>query len=150
MTNPLALLEPFINLIDNEEIKETVRETARIYYTGTDVTINMIPAIIIGLLALLGLLVALGIPILSMFGLGGDEGGEGGYGAPTGGYGEPATGYGRAYSSRSGKVYEQTIADLLAQVAQLQKSEINPQSQNYYNIDSAPVTVNSNQIGYTS
>ena len=92
----------------------------------------------------------LGIPILAGFGLGGDEGGEGGYGAPTGGYGEPATGYGRAYSSRSGKVYEQTIADLLAQVAQLQKSEINPQSQNYYNIDSSPVAVNSNQIGYTS
>ena len=150
MTNPLALLEPFINLIDNEEIKETVRETARIYYTGTDVTINMIPAIIIGLLALLGLLVALGIPILSMFGLGGDEGGEGGYGAPTGGYGEPSTGYGRAYASRNGEVYEQTVADLQAQVAQLQESELNLRNQLYYNTDSASAAGNSNQIGYTS
>ena len=150
MTNPLALLEPFINLIDNEKIKETVRETARIYYTGTDVTINMIPAIIIGLLALLGLLVALGIPILSMFGLGGDEGGEGGYGAPTGGYGEPATGYGRAYASRNGEVYEQTVADLQAQVAQLQESELTLRNQLYYNTDSASAAGNSNQIGYTS
>ena len=150
MTNPLALLEPFINLIDNEEIKETVREKARIYYTGTDVTINMIPAIIIGLLALLGLLVTLGIPILSMFGLGGDEGGEGGYGAPTGGYGEPATGYGRAYASRSGEAYEQTVADLQAQAAQLQESELNLRNQIYYNTDSASAAVNSNQLGYTS
>ena len=150
MTNPLALLEPFINLIDNDEIKETVRETARIYYTGTDVTINMIPAIIIGLLALLGLLVALGIPILSIFGLGGDEGGEGGYGAPTGGYGEPSTGYGRAYASRNGEVYEQTVADLQAQVAELQESELTLRNQLYYNTDSASAAVNSNQIGYTS
>jgi hypothetical protein len=150
MTNPLALLEPFINLIDNEEIKETVRETARIYYTGTDVTINLIPALIIGLLALLGLLVALGIPILSMFGLGGDEEGDGGYGAPTGGYGEPSTVYGRAYASRNGEAYEETVADLQAQVAELQESELTRRNQRYENTDTGAAAVNSKQIGYTS
>lgn len=149
MTNPLSLLEPFINLIDNEGVKETVRETARIYYSGTDVTINFIPSIIIGLLGLLLLLPLLGIKILG-FGLGGDEAGDGGYGDPTGGYGEPSTGYGRAYSQRSGDAYEQTVADLQEQVDQLQESEQNLRNQIYYNHESAPAGVNTNQIGYTS
>ena len=129
MADPMSLLEPLINLIDNEDIKDTVRETARIYYDGTGVTINLIPSIIIGLLALLGLLKLLGLPILASFGLGGDEGGEGGYGAPTGGYGEPSTGYGRAYSSRNGEAYDQTVGDLQAQVAQLQESELELRNQ---------------------
>jgi hypothetical protein len=150
MVAALNLLEPLINLINNEDIKDTVRDTARIYYNGTGITVNLIPPLIIGLLALLGLLKLLGIPILASFGLGGDEGGDGGYGAPAGGYGEPATRYGRAYSSRSGEAFEQTVADLQAQVAQLQESELNSQSQKYHNINTAPVAVNGNQIGYTS
>ena len=150
MVDTRNLLEPLINLIDNEDIKDTVHDTARIYYDGTGATVNLIPSLIIGLLALLGLLKLLGIPILAGFGLGGDEGGEGGYGAPTGGYGEPATGYGRAYASRSGEAYEQTVSDLQAQVAQLQESELNLRNQIYYNTDSASPAVNSNQIGYTS
>ena len=149
MVDTRNLLEPHINLIDNEDIKDTVRDTARIYYEGTGATVNLISSLIIGLLALLGLLKLLAIPILASFGLGGDDGGESGYGAPTGVYGEPFTGYGRAYSSRSGEA-EHTITDLQAQVAQLQESELHPQSQNYYNIDSASVAVNGNQIGFTS
>merc|ERR1712060_973243 len=97
--------------------------------------------IIIGLLALLGLMKFLGIPILSSFGLGGDDGGDGGYGAPTGGYAEPSTGYGRDY--------EATVSDLQAQVAQLQASEVELRNQLYYNTASSPA-VNSNQIGFTS
>ena len=147
MADPMNLLEPLINLIDNEDIKDTVRETARIYYNETGVTVNLIPSIIIGLLALLGLLKLLGLPILASFGLGGDEGGDGGYGAPAGGYAEPSTGYGRAYA-RSGE-FEQTVADLQAQVAQLQETELELRSQLYYNTASSPA-VNSNQIGYTS
>ena len=56
MADPMNLLEPLINLIDNEDIKDTVRETARNYYNETGVTVNLIPSIIIGLLALLGVL----------------------------------------------------------------------------------------------
>ena len=147
MVAALNLLEPMINLIDNEDIKDTVRETARIYYDGTGVTVSLIPSLIIGLLGLLGLLKVLGIPILASFGLGGDEGGDGGYGAPTGGYEEPSTGYGRAYA-RSGE-FEQSVADLQAQVAQLQESEIELRNQLYYNTAGSAVS-NSNQIGYTS
>ena len=148
MAAALNLLEPLINLINNEDIKDTVRETARIYYDGTGVTVSLIPSLIIGLLGLLGLLKVLGIPILASFGLGGDEGGDGGYGAPTGGYEEPSTGYGRAYA-RSGE-FEQSVADLQAQVAQLQESELTLRNHLYYNTDSASAAGNSNQIGYTS
>ena len=121
-----------------------------IYYDENGVTVNLIPSLIIGLLALLGLLKVLGIPILASFGLGADEEGEGGYGAPTGGYGEPSSGYGRAYSSRSGEAYKQSVSDLQAQVAQLQEPQLNPSSQNYYSLGSVPVAVIGNQIGYTS
>merc|ERR1712014_521250 len=130
-----------INLIDNDEIKDTVRETARIYYDGTGVTINLIPSIIIGLLALLGLLKLLGLPILASFGLGGGEESEGGYG-------EPSTGYGRAYARSSD--FDQTVADLQAQVAQLQESNQELQNQVYYNTAGSSTGVNTNQIGYTS
>jgi len=147
MADPMTLLEPLINLIDNDELKDTVRETARIYYDGTGVTISLIPSLIIGLLGVLGLLKLLGIPILASFGLGGDEGGDGGYGAPTGGYGEPSTGYGRAYARSS--EFEQSIADLQAQVVQLQESEVELRNQVYYN-GAGATGVNSNQIGYTS
>ena len=148
----LSLLEPFIDLIDNPDIKETVKETARIYYNGdSGVTINLIPSIVIGLLALLGLMKALGVPILSSFGLGGLTGGggssDGDYGAPTGGYGEPSTGYGRAYARSSD--FDQTVADLQSQIAQLQASEVELRNQLYYNTAGAPA-VNSNQIGFTS
>jgi len=148
MTSPIELLEPFINLIDNDEIKDTVRETARIYYDGTGVTINLIPSIIIGLLALLGLLKLLGLPILASFGLGGGEESEGGYGAPSSGYGEPSTGYGRAYARSSD--FDQTVADLQAQVDQLQESNQELQNQVYYNTAGSSTGVNTNQIGYTS
>ena len=151
MSDQAALFESLVNIVNREDVKETVRETARIFFSGPDVTINLVPAIILGLLALIGQLVALGIPILTFFGLGDEEGGDGGgYGAPTGGYSDPGTGYGRAYASRSGDVYEQTVADLQAQISQLQESELNLRNQLYYTPEGAPAEVISNQIGYSS
>ena len=147
MTNQAALLDSLMSIVTNEKVKETVRETARIYFSGDDVTINLIPAIILGLLALLGLLVALGIPILAFFGL---EDGEGGDGAPTGGYVDPGTGYGRAYASRSGDAYQETVADLQAQIAQLQESELNLRNQLFYSNEGSKAEVISNQIGFTA
>ena len=150
MTNQAALLDSLMSIVTNEKVKETVRETARIYFSGDDVTINLIPAIILGLLALLGLLVALGIPILAFFGLEDGEGGDGGYGAPTGGYVDPGTGYGRAYASRSGDAYQETVADLQAQIAQLQESELNLRNQLFYSNEGSKAEVISNQIGFTA
>ena len=81
MVDALTFLQPFLDLIEQPELKEKVEETARIYFVGQGTTVNLLPALIIGLLLLLGLLKLLGLPILSSFGLdglGGDS--DGGYG----------------------------------------------------------------------
>lgn len=81
----MSLLQPFMDLIEDPFLKERVEETARLYFTGTSVTVNLIPSIIIGLLLLIGLLKLLGLPILASFGLDGIGGsGDGSYGAPSG------------------------------------------------------------------
>merc|ERR1712110_117468 len=81
MVDAFTILQPFFNLIEEPGLKERVEETARIYFVGQGTTINLIPALIVGLLLLVGLLKLLGLPILSSFGLdglGGDS--DGGYG----------------------------------------------------------------------
>jgi len=151
MGDAFALLEPFFGLIENAEVKEQVSETARIFFEGTGVTVSLIPSLIIGLLGLLGLLKLLGLPILASLGLGGggSEEVDGGYGAPTDGYAEPSTGYGRAYA-RSDEYFDQTVADLQAQISRLQESEQSLRAQVYYNAESNSAGVSTNQIGYTS
>merc|ERR1711874_939412 len=81
-----------------------VQETARLYFEGEDVTINLIwSALVVGALVLL-LKPLFGIPLLDNI-LGAMTGGHGhspsygggvssGYGAPDAGYGAPAAGYG--------------------------------------------------------
>ena len=84
------LLQPLYNLIEDQDTRDKVEETARLYFANTSgngsVTVNLIPAVVVGLLLLIGLLKLLGLPILASFGLdglGGDTSG-GGYGAPSG------------------------------------------------------------------
>ena len=87
MVDALTFLQPFLDLVEQPELKERMEETARIYFNGSGTSINLIPALIVGLLLLLGLLKLLGLPILSSFGLDGLVGGsDGGYG--TSGNGE--------------------------------------------------------------
>eukprot|EP00090_Calanus_glacialis_P027071 TRINITY_DN42607_c0_g1_i1.p1 TRINITY_DN42607_c0_g1~~TRINITY_DN42607_c0_g1_i1.p1 ORF type:complete len:238 (-),score=67.64 TRINITY_DN42607_c0_g1_i1:312-992(-) len=98
------IIAPLLELFNNKEVQARMMdtlETARIYYTGTDITINLIWSILIfgGLLLLLKPL--LGIPLLDNI-LGAMTGsspsyGSGisdGYGAPDAGYGAPDAGYG--------------------------------------------------------
>merc|ERR1712242_94946 len=90
-----TILQPLFQLIEKPELREKVEDTARIYFQGDGTSVNLIPALIVGLLLLIGLLKLLGLPILASFGLdglGGDTSG-GGYGAPSGGYGAPSSGY---------------------------------------------------------
>merc|ERR1712018_874224 len=78
-------------------------ETARLYFTSDDVTVNLIwAALVLGALLLL-LKPLFGIPLLdnilgAMSGHGGSPSYGGGissdYGAPSGGYGAPDAGYG--------------------------------------------------------
>ena len=92
----LDILHPLLGtFIEDPDLRDSLEETARIYYdNGSGVTVNLIPAVIVGLLLLLGALKLLGLPILASFGLdglgGSGAGVSGDYGAPSGGYGAPA------------------------------------------------------------
>ena len=157
MVDAFTILQPFINLLEEPELKERVEETARIYFTGQGTTINLIPALIVGLLLLLGLLKLLGLPILSSFGLDGLGGGsDGGYG--TSGNVEMrdfsqrvvncvsgGSGYGQAYAR--GDYFDQSVADLQQQINQLTESTEALTNQVYYNVGgSAPSAISSNLL----
>ena len=76
------LLEPLLGLIEDPGVREGVEETARLFFQSSTATVNLIPSFIIGTLLLIGLLSALGIPILSSLGLNltGAGSANGGYG----------------------------------------------------------------------
>merc|ERR1719192_715199 len=128
----VAILQPLFQLIEKPELREQVEDTARIYFNGDNgVTVNLIPALIVGLLLLLGLLKLLGLPILSSFGLDGIGGGsDGGYGT-SGGSGI-SSGYGQAYAR--GDYFDQSVADLQQQINQLTESTEALTNQVYYNV----------------
>merc|ERR1712110_791779 len=138
MVDAFTILQPFFNLIEEPGLKERVEETARIYFVGQGTTINLIPALIVGLLLLVGLLKLLGLPILSSFGLDGLGGGsDGGYGTSGG------SGYGQAYAR--GDYFDQSVADLQQQINQLTESTEALTNQVYYN-GSAPSAISSNLL----
>lgn len=88
---------PLMELIEDDDVREKVSETARIFFSNGNITVNLIPALLVGL-GLLALKSLLGIPLLGLLG-GGDTatgygGGSSGYGAPDAGYGAPDAGYG--------------------------------------------------------
>merc|ERR1712004_608798 len=77
----IQLLRPLLGLIiEDDNLRSNVEETARIYFDdeNASTTVNLIPAIIILGLLLLGLKLA-GIPIMQSFGLDGLVSGEGGF-----------------------------------------------------------------------
>merc|ERR1712203_1346684 len=120
MTEIANLLTPVFDMLQDEVVREKVEESARVFFSNSNLTINLIPALIIGALGLLFLLPLLGIPILDILGgmMSDVVGGHGG------GYSAPPTGYG--YVARGDtSYYDQTIADLQQQVAALQESEAN-------------------------
>merc|ERR1712080_695003 len=128
MTDIANLLTPIYDLLQDEVVREKVEESARVFFSNSNLTINLIPALIIGALGLLFLLPLLGIPILDILGgmMSDVVGGHGG------GYSAPSTGYG--YVARGDtSYYDQTIADLQQQVAALQESEANLRNSLYYN-----------------
>merc|ERR1711936_50651 len=134
----LDFLKPLYELVQNEEVQKKLDETARLYWSpdvdSNTVTVNLIPSLIVLIIAALVALPLLGVPIFSLLGdsLKGVGVGGGGYGAPSSGYGAPSTDYG-APSSGYGRsdiaFYEQSIADLQQQVANLQGSTYYPASE---------------------
>merc|ERR1712241_1067944 len=144
MTDIANLLTPIFDMLQDEVVREKVEESARVFFSNSNLTINLIPALIIGALGLLFLLPLLGIPILDILGgmMSDVVGGHGG------GYSAPSTGYG--YVARGDtSYYDQTIVDLQQQVAALQESEANLRNSLYYNnpVEGAQTT---NNVGYSS
>merc|ERR1711992_293307 len=153
----LDFLKPVYELVQNEEVQKKLDETARLYWSpdvdSNTVTVNLIPSIIVLIIAALVALPLLGVPIFSLLG---DSlkgvGGGGGYGAPSSGYGAPSTDYGApssgygAPSHGHGRsdiaFYEQSIADLQQQVANLQGST-------YYSSPVGDAAQDINGVGYS-
>merc|ERR1711936_1060518 len=140
----LAFLDPLRELLDKAEA------VVRGFFSNSNVTVNLIPAILAGLGALLFLLPLIGIPILDIiFGaMTGASTGAGyssnvSYGASTtgAGYAAPSSGYG-AYSARSGEGVELTpeqkalfpeLTELRQQIENLQAREKSLREQIYFN-----------------
>jgi len=142
----LTILETVKTFVEDPNVQEKIGETARVFFSNDNITVNLLPAIAILSLGLLALLPLLGIPLLPL--LSGLTGG--GSTTGSGGYGAPATGYGDTYSRGSTDYYDQTVADLQAQVTALQDAEVELRNQLYYSTANSPASVVSNQIGYTT
>merc|ERR1712110_242945 len=93
-----------MDLWNTPGVAEKLEETARVYFANSILTINLIPALLVGALLLFLLPPLLGFPILNGL-LGGGGGGGGasygsnleisdGYGAPSSSYGAPEASYG--------------------------------------------------------
>merc|ERR1711990_741264 len=99
------LATSLMELWNTPGVAEKVEETARVYFANSILTINLIPALLVGALLLFLLPPLLGFPILNglLGGLGGGGGGASygsnleisdGYGAPSSSYGAPEPSYG--------------------------------------------------------
>merc|ERR1712088_681215 len=96
------LATSLMELWNTPGVAEKVEETARVYFANSILTINLIPALLVGALLLFLLPPLLGFPILNGL-LGGGGGGASygsnleisdGYGAPSSSYGAPEASYG--------------------------------------------------------
>ena len=99
-SNDLALSR-VLALIEDKEVREKLEEVARFYFTSSNITVNLLPAIA-GTLFVVG-----GIGLLLWL-LGFDMG--------DGGHSGSGSGYGAAASSKASYTYDDTIAELQAQV----------------------------------
>merc|ERR1711890_221667 len=138
----LDFLKPLYELVQNEEVQKKLDETARLYWSpdvdSNTVTVNLIPSVIVLIIAALIALPLLGVPI---FGLLGDS--LKGVGVGGGGYGAPSSGYGSPHGRSDIAYYEQSIADLQQQVASLQGSP-------YYSSPAGEGAQDINGVGYSS
>jgi len=100
-----TLATSLMDLWNTPGVAEKLEETARVYFANSILTINLIPALLVGALLLFLLPPLLGFPILNglLGGLGGGGGGASygsnleisdGYGAPSSSYGAPEPSYG--------------------------------------------------------
>ena len=98
-SNDLALSR-VLALIEDKEVREKLEEVARFYFTSSNITINLLPAIAGTLFVVGGIMLLLW---LLGFDMGGDHSGSG-------------SGYGAAATNKASYTYDDTIAELQAQV----------------------------------
>ena len=88
-----AIAAPLLELARDESVQSKVLDVARQFFSNSNITINLLPALIAG-----GLLLLL-LPLLFLFLAPADDAGASGYGAPAAEYGAPSASYGAPSSS---------------------------------------------------
>merc|ERR1712088_454844 len=86
----MSFIAPLAELARNDLVQEKVMEAGRIFFSTSNVTINLLPALVAGALLLL-----LGLPLLALLF------------QPAAEYGAPASTYGSPSYSRSDEGYEE-------------------------------------------
>jgi len=106
-----SFLDQFLELVQSEEAQERLMDASRQIFTSSNITVNLLPALLLGGLLLLAL------PLLFAGHGGGSDTGTNyqvygttgaSYGAPSSGYGAPSSSYGApssSYGSRSNYDY---------------------------------------------
>merc|ERR1712212_849303 len=105
-----SFLAPLFELAQDEVVKEKALEAAKQFFTNSNITINLLPALIAGALLLL-----LGLPLIALLFQPAADTSATGYGPPAEEYGAPSSSYGSAYS-RSDEGYEEyrsLLSDLI-------------------------------------
>merc|ERR1712242_136499 len=117
-----TLATSLMDLWNTPGVAEKVEETARVYFANSILTINLIPALLVGALLLFLLPPLLGFPILNGL-LGGGGGGASygsnleisdGYGAPSSSYGAPEPSYGApapSYDAPASNSYDAPVSN---------------------------------------
>jgi len=110
MAMSASFLAPLFELAQDEVVKEKALEAAKQFFTNSNITINLLPALIAGALLLL-----LGLPLIALLFQPAADTSATGYGPPADEYGAPSSSYGSAYS-RSDEGYEEyrsLLSDLI-------------------------------------
>merc|ERR1711997_1002454 len=96
-----TLAVSLVDLWHTPGVQEKIEESARVFFSNSILTVNLIPALLVGALLLFLLPFLLGLPILNGLGGGGGSASYGsnlevsdGYGAPSSSYGAPEASYG--------------------------------------------------------
>merc|ERR1711981_107969 len=119
------LATSLMELWNTPGVAEKVEETARVYFANSILTVNLIPALLVGALLLFLLPPLLGFPLLNglLGGLGGGGGGASygsnleisdGYGAPSSSYGAPEPSYGApapSYDAPASNSYDAPVSN---------------------------------------
>jgi len=157
----IELLEPVLQLLNDKNVQEKVEEVARFFYSNGNVTVNLFPALFLGIITIFFVLPLLGVPLLDAL-FGSSVTSSSAYNTLAyGGAGGQVTQFTAAgYSDRSAQVElteEQKalypeLAEIRDMIVELQESEYNLRNQLYYNTAATGTGLGdttSNKISYT-